>query len=129
MPINRTQPLADLFAALAEYPLERGRKITFEYLLIRDVNDAPADAALLARRLAGLAAKVNLIPLNPDPVLGPEMVPPSAERIEAFGDALRRRGVATTVRRRRGDDVSAACGQLRSPGREPRGFRRSNLSF
>lgn len=129
MPINRSHPLDELFAVLAGYPLERGRKITFEYILIRDFNDAPDDARQLSRRLAGLAAKVNLIPINPDPVLGPEMVPPSRERVERFTAALRARGVTTTVRRRRGDAVSAACGQLRAPGRRPRGFRRSNLSF
>ena len=129
MPINHSHPLDELFAALAEYPLERGRKITFEYLLIRDFNDAPADAEMLAGRLGPVAGKVNLIPVNPDPVLGRRMVPPSNRRIDAFSKTLRRCGVATTVRQRRGDDVSAACGQLRSPSREPRGFRRSNLSF
>lgn len=129
MPINRIHPLAELFAALRDYPLERGRRITFEYLLIRDFNDRREDAERLSRRLAGLRSKVNLIPINPDAVLGPKMVPPSADVVEAFAARLRDLGVTTTVRRRRGDDVSAACGQLRAPGREPRGFRRSNLSF
>ena len=114
---------------LRAYPLERGRRLTFEYLLIRGFNDGLDDAGLLSRRLRGLQSKVNLIPVNPDPVLGPEMVPPSTAVVEAFASRLRDLGVTTTVRRRRGDDVSAACGQLRAPGREPRGFRRSNLSF
>ena len=129
MPINKSYPLAELKAALAEYPLERGRRLTFEYLLIRDFNDRPEDPEALARYLDGLDAKVNLIPVNPDPVLGDRMVPPSPERVEAFREALGRHGLVATVRRRRGDDVSAACGQLRAPEREPRGFRRSNLSL
>lgn len=123
MPVNRTWPLADLLAALRRYPLERGRKITFEYILIRDLNDAPADADRLARTLSGLRAKVNLIPINPDPVLGDRMVPPDDGRIELFKERLRQKGLIATVRRRRGDDVSAACGQLRAFGRDPRGFR------
>jgi 23S rRNA (adenine2503-C2)-methyltransferase len=123
MPVNRTWPLAGLLAALRQYPLERGRKITFEYILIRDWNDAPADADRLARTLSGLRAKVNLIPINPDPVLGDRMVPPDDGRIERFQERLRQKGLIATVRRRRGDDVSAACGQLRAFGRDPRGFR------
>lgn len=129
MPINRTHPLDELFATLHEFPLESGRRITFEYLLIRDFNDRREDAAAVARRVSVLPAKVNLIPINPDPVLGERMVPPPDERVDAFAEELRARDVVTTVRRRRGDDVSAACGQLRAPGRAPRGFRRSNLSF
>ena len=127
MPINRTYPLDDLMAALRRYPLEPGRKITFEYILIRDFNDAPADADQLAKLLRGLRAKVNLIPINPDPVLGDKMVPPSDAKIEAFKERLRQRGLIATVRRRRGDDVSAACGQLRAFGREARGYQGRNL--
>ncbi|HBL30935.1 MAG TPA: 23S rRNA (adenine(2503)-C(2))-methyltransferase RlmN [Acidobacteria bacterium] len=123
MPVNRTTPLADLLAALRRFPLERGRKITFEYILIDGFNDAPADADRLVRTLSGLRAKVNLIPVNPDPVLGDRMVPPDDARIDAFQARLRAKGLIATVRRRRGDDVSAACGQLRAFGRDPRGFR------
>lgn len=129
MPINRTHPLEELFATLREYPLESGRRITFEYLLIRGFNDGLDDAERLHRRLVGLRSKVNLIPINPDPVLDPGMVPPTAETVAAFAQRLRDLGVTATVRQRRGDDVSAACGQLRAPGRAARGFRRSNLSF
>jgi 23S rRNA (adenine2503-C2)-methyltransferase len=123
MPINRTYPLDSLFGALAAYPLEPGRKITLEYILIRDLNDRDEDADTLVRRARGLPVKVNLIPINPDPVLGAEMVPPSDRRIAAFQERLQRRGLIATVRRRRGDDVAAACGQLRAFGRDPRGFR------
>ncbi len=123
MPINKSYPLAELLAALARFPLEKGRKITFEYLLIRGFNDRPADADRLAKLVERLPAKVNLIPINPDPVLGGSMVPPAAEVVDRFRDRLRQRGLVATVRRRRGDEVSAACGQLRAFGREARGFR------
>jgi 23S rRNA (adenine2503-C2)-methyltransferase len=123
MPINRTWPLADLMAALRRFPLEKGRKITFEYILIRDLNDDPKDADRLVKLLNGVRAKVNLIPINPDPVLGERMAPPDDDRVERFQQRLRERGLIATVRRRRGDDVSAACGQLRAFGRDPRGVR------
>ena len=129
MPINRRYPLADLLATLRRYPLERRERLTFEYLLIRDFNDAPADADALVRLLSGLRAKVNLIPLNPDDVLDESMKRPRRAAVTAFRDRLRQKGTTATVRKQRGDDVSAACGQLRAPGREPRGFRRSNLSL
>jgi len=121
MPINRTHPLADLLAVLRQFPLERGRKITFEYILIRGFNDQPGDADAIARILHGMPAKVNLIPVNPDPVLGESMVPPADEVIDRFQERLRSRGLIATVRRQRGDDVRAACGQLRAFGRDPHG--------
>jgi 23S rRNA (adenine2503-C2)-methyltransferase len=123
MPINRTYPLAELFAALDRYPLEKGRRITYEYILIRGLNDSLKDADQLAKLLRGRKAKVNLIPINPDPVLGEAMVPPSDRTIQDFQQRLLGHGLTATVRRRRGDDVSAACGQLRAFGREARGFR------
>ena len=123
MPINRTWPLAELMSALKRFPLEKGRKLTFEYILIRGVNDSLRQADQLSRLLSGLRAKVNLIPVNPDQVLGDRMVPPDDATVEAFKERLRLRGWIATVRRRRGDDVSAACGQLRAFGRDPRGLR------
>jgi 23S rRNA (adenine2503-C2)-methyltransferase len=133
MPVNRSYPLAELMAALREFPLEPGRRLTFEYLLIAGTNAALADADALARLLGAArlreVSKVNLIPVNPDAVLGAAMVPPDPDVVTAFRDRLRARGLVATVRRRRGDDVSAACGQLRASGRDPRGFRRSNLSW
>lgn len=123
MPINRSYPLSELLSALAEFPLDSGRKITFEYILIRGLNDQPSHADQLARCLKSLPAKVNLIPINPDPVLGAAMVPPQEHVIERFRDRLRQKGLVVTVRQRRGDDVAAACGQLRAFGRDPRGFR------
>jgi 23S rRNA (adenine2503-C2)-methyltransferase len=129
MPVNRAYPLAELMDGLRRYPLEPGRRLTFEYLMIRGFNDAIDDADLLSTLLAGIRGKVNLIPLNPDRVLGERMAPPEPAAVEAFKQRLRQKGWVATVRQRRGDDVSAACGQLRAPGREPRGFRRSNLSW
>ena len=129
MPINRTYPLAELIATLRAYPLEPRRRLTFEYILIRDWNDSLADADALARLLRGIPAKVNLIPTNPDAVLGDHMVPPAPEVTSRFHQRLLDRNLTATVRRRRGDDVSAACGQLRAFGREARGFRGTSVSW
>jgi 23S rRNA (adenine2503-C2)-methyltransferase len=126
MPINKKYPLPDLIGTLRRYPLDPRDHLTFEYLLIRGFNDAPGDADAVAGLLRGLRAKVNLIPLNPDPVLG-ELRPPGAAGVQAFRQRLVSRGLVATVRQRRGDDVSAACGQLRAPEREPRGFPPVNL--
>ncbi len=123
MPINQTYPLADLLACLRRYPLERGRKITIEYLLIRHFNDRLKDADQIARLLRGLRAKVNLIPINPDPVLGEQMVAPDEATVERFKNRLRQRGLFTTVRQRRGDEVQGACGQLRASGTKAHGVR------
>ncbi len=125
MPINRRYPLSELLAALSRYPLEARERLTFEYILIRDFNDSPGDADALARLLCRLPAKVNLIPLNPDPVLEDAMRPPAPSRVRAFRQRLRAKGMIATVRTQRGDDVSAACGQLRSSDRRPRKLRRS----
>ena len=121
MPINRKYPLDDLFEALAEYPVTRSRKLTFEYILIRGLNDTPRHARDLVRRLHGLRSRVNLIPFNPDPVLG-DLAPPDENVVDAFRQSLVDSGVRAVVRRPRGDDVAAACGQLRAFGRRPRGF-------
>lgn len=129
MPINRKYPLADLLDALKAYPLARKQRITFEYILIQGFNDALADADLLASLLEPLPAKVNLIPLNRDPVLDEDMLAPDRKQVEAFRQRLLSRGLMATTRRQRGDDISAACGQLRVPSRQPRGFRRSNLRY
>ncbi len=129
MPVNRKYPLADLLACLRQYPLAPKQRITFEYILIRGQNDALGEADALVDLLRGLPAKVNLIPLNPDPVLDAEMLPPTQAQVASFRDRLLSKGMMATVRKQRGDDVSAACGQLRAPDREPRGFRRSNLRW
>jgi 23S rRNA (adenine2503-C2)-methyltransferase len=123
MPVNRTWPIAELVDALARFPLEPRRRITLEYLLLEGFNDQLGDADALARRFARLPVKFNLIPFNPDPVLPSWMRRPAPERVEAFRERLERRGATVTVRRQRGHDVAAACGQLRAFARAPKGPR------
>ena len=114
MPINRRYPLADLMDALRRYPLPKRRRITIEYTLVKGYNDELTDADALAKLLKGLRAKVNLIPMNPIP--GNPLGPPSWELVEAFHDRLWQLGVSTFIRRRKGDDIAAACGQLALEG-------------
>lgn len=114
MPINKKYPLGALMDALRRYPLPPRRRITIEYTLVRGFNDALGDAEALARLLTGLRAKVNLIPMNPVP--DNPLGPPSWDVVEAFHDRLWERGVSTFVRRRKGDDIAAACGQLALAG-------------
>jgi 23S rRNA (adenine2503-C2)-methyltransferase len=113
MPINRTYPLAGLLEALRAWPLESHRRITVEYVLIAGVNDSPEDARRLARLLRGLTVKVNLIPLNEDPDYLPGWKRPREPVIDAFAQALVVTGTPVTVRRSRGPDARAACGQLK----------------
>jgi 23S rRNA (adenine2503-C2)-methyltransferase len=123
MPINRRYPLAELMAALRAYPLPKRRRITVEYTLVSGRNDEPAEAKKLARLLRGLPVKINLIPMNP--IDASTLGPPDAARVAAFQGVLIEAGYSCFVRRRRGDDVSAACGQLVLIGAKPkvRGFR------
>lgn len=123
MPVNSKYPLQDLMGLLERFPLSKGRLITFEYILIRDFNDQPEAARALAELVQGLPSKVNLIPINPDPVLGDQMQAPSSATVLAFQRELKQKGVFTTIRKQRGDEVSGACGQLRAFARDPRGFR------
>ncbi len=110
VPINRRWPLADLLAACRDYVEAKGRRLSFEWALIDGVNDRPADAAELADVARSLAAHVNLIPLNPTP--GYLVRGPSPAAVRAFRDRLKAAGVNATVRRNRGTDIAAACGQL-----------------
>jgi 23S rRNA (adenine2503-C2)-methyltransferase len=110
VPINRRFPLAELLEACRKFPATRRDPLSFEYTLIAGVNDAPADARRLSALLRGLCAKVNLIPMNEHP--GAPYRRPPQERIDAFAREARRSGLAVTVRRPRGDDIFAACGQL-----------------
>jgi 23S rRNA (adenine2503-C2)-methyltransferase len=125
MPINRRYPLGVLFEALRSYPATRHRPITFEYTLIDGFNDRLADVVATTKLIRGLHAKVNLIPLNPDPVLPAEMAPTPIAHAHELQRAFVERGVPCSVRRPRGDDVQAACGQLRAFARAPRGFPRA----
>jgi 23S rRNA (adenine2503-C2)-methyltransferase len=111
VPINRKHPIAELLEACWHYLDEQnGRSVTFEYVMLEGVNDSLAQARALARLLKGHPAKVNLIPFNPFP--GTDYRRSSAAVIQRFRDELLQRGVLATVRRTRGDDIDAACGQL-----------------
>ena len=133
MPITAKYPLDELMAALRRYPLEKGRDITIEYVLLAGYNDSAQDAIALAKLIRGLHAKVNAIPFNPDPNLPAWMRRPGDREIDRFVDTLVRHRVRVTVRRSKGRDIAAACGQLRGKeiaksratgGREVAGSRR-----
>ncbi|HEY7930252.1 MAG TPA: 23S rRNA (adenine(2503)-C(2))-methyltransferase RlmN [Steroidobacteraceae bacterium] len=111
VPINRLHPIAELLAACWHYIDEQnGRSVTFEYVMLQGINDSPAQARALARLLVGHPAKVNLIPFNPFPGSGYRR---SEEPVvQRFRDELIRAGLIATVRRTRGEDIDAACGQL-----------------
>ncbi|MGB6605217.1 MAG: 23S rRNA (adenine(2503)-C(2))-methyltransferase RlmN [Steroidobacteraceae bacterium] len=111
VPINRKHPIAELLEACWHYLDEQnGRSVTFEYVMLDGVNDSPVQARALARLLKGRPAKVNLIPFNPFP--GTHYRRSPAPVIQHFRDELIQRGVLATVRRTRGEDIDAACGQL-----------------
>jgi 23S rRNA (adenine2503-C2)-methyltransferase len=110
MPITRKYSLKDLLAACKAYPLRPWEKLTFEYVLLKGVNDTDADARRVVKLLAHLSAKVNLIALNPGPGIAFET--PDAERVHAF-QAIVRRAMPCFVRKPRGRDIFAACGQLK----------------
>ena len=111
VPINRKHPIAELLPACWHYLDEQnGRSVTFEYVMLDGVNDSPAQARALARLLKGHPAKVNLIPFNPFP--GTRYRRSPAQVIQRFRDELLQRGLLATIRRTRGDDIDAACGQL-----------------
>ncbi len=110
MPINSKYPLADLMKACREYPLGERERLTFEYVMLDGVNDSDEDARRLVKLLNGIRAKVNLIPHNPAPELPYRASP--MERILSFQKILVDRDVPAFIRRPRGQDISAACGQL-----------------
>jgi 23S rRNA (adenine2503-C2)-methyltransferase len=113
VPINKKWPIAELLDACRSYPgVSNARRITFEYVMLKGVNDSLADARGLVRLLTGIHAKVNLIPFNPWP--GSEFECSGWDQIEAFSDVLAESGFTSPVRRPRGRDILAACGQLKS---------------
>ncbi|HWE21036.1 MAG TPA: 23S rRNA (adenine(2503)-C(2))-methyltransferase RlmN [Hyphomicrobiaceae bacterium] len=113
VPINRKYPIAELLAACRAYPgLSNARRITFEYVMLKDVNDSLAEAKALVKLLAGIPAKINLIPFNPWPGAGLECA--DWEQIERFAEIVNKAGYASPVRTPRGRDIMAACGQLKS---------------
>jgi 23S rRNA (adenine2503-C2)-methyltransferase len=111
VPINRRHPIKELLEACWHYlDAQNGRSITFEYVLLEGVNDQPEHARELVKLLRGREAKVNLIPFNPFP--GSDFIRSGRDAISGFRDYLNASGVTATVRRTRGDDIDAACGQL-----------------
>jgi 23S rRNA (adenine2503-C2)-methyltransferase len=119
VPLNKKYPIAELLAACRNYPgLNNARRITFEYVMLKDVNDSEADARELVRLLRGIPAKVNLIPFNAWP--GAPYECSSDDAIQRFGDIVNAAGYASPVRTPRGRDILAACGQLKSASQRAR---------
>ena len=110
VPVNRKYGLVDLLDACRRFPLKRRQRITFEYVLLNEVNDTPEDARRLVKLLAGIKAKVNLLPLNE--AAGIPFERPSDDRVNRFARILADHGVTVSVRKSRGRDIRAACGQL-----------------
>ena len=117
VPVNRTYDLTDVIAACRQFPVARRRRITFEYVLLADVNDSVRDAERLASLLRGIRTKVNLIPLNEAP--GIPFRRPSDARVDRFARTLSNQGTTVSVRKSRGRDIRAACGQLIVEGSTP----------
>ncbi|WP_114377249.1 23S rRNA (adenine(2503)-C(2))-methyltransferase RlmN [Elioraea thermophila] len=125
VPLNRKYPLEDLLAACRRYPgASNARRITFEYVMLKGVNDSEADARELVRLIRGIPAKVNLIPFNPWPGSGFETSPPEAVR--RFAAIVMDAGYASPIRLPRGRDILAACGQLRTESRRERRAREAH---
>lgn len=112
MPINKTYPIKMLLDACSKLPLPKGMRITFEYVMLRDINDAIEDAKRLVRLLKSIPSKVNLIPFNP--YLGSEFERPDNERVLNFQKILLENNITTIIRKSKGQDILAACGQLKA---------------
>jgi 23S rRNA (adenine2503-C2)-methyltransferase len=116
MPVDKKWNIAALIDAVRKFPSRQGRRVTFEYVLLRGVNDSDADAARLSELLRGLPVKVNLIPYNENPGLG--FGDPGLARVQSFRQALEARGTTALIRKNRGRDIAAACGQLAIEGQQ-----------
>jgi 23S rRNA (adenine2503-C2)-methyltransferase len=128
VPLNKKYNVADVIAACKRFPLAKRSRITFEYVLLAGVNDRPEDARRLAKLLTGVKAKVNVIPLNA--AAGIPFERPSDETIDRFARTLAERGVTVSVRKSRGRDIRAACGQLIVEGeKKSAGQRLATLAF
>ncbi len=123
VPLNKKYPLEELFAAIRSYPsLNNAKRVTFEYVMLKGVNDTLPEAKALVKLLAGIPAKINLIPFNPWPGTNYECSDWST--IEAFAEVLNRAGYSSPIRTPRGRDILAACGQLRSESVKQRASER-----
>ena len=127
VPLNRKYPIAELMAAVRAYPgISNARRVTFEYVMLKGVNDSPAEARALVQMMKGVPAKINLIPFNPWP--GSPYVCSDWKTIEAFAAILNRAGYASPIRTPRGRDILAACGQLKSESEKIRASERRKLA-
>ena len=127
VPINRRYPIAELMAAIRAYPgLSNAKRVTFEYVMLKGVNDSPADARALVKLISGIPAKINLIPFNPWP--GSPYECSDRKTIEVFAAIVNRAGYAAPVRKPRGRDILAACGQLKSESEKLRASARRKLA-
>ncbi|HEX4997039.1 MAG TPA: 23S rRNA (adenine(2503)-C(2))-methyltransferase RlmN, partial [Terriglobia bacterium] len=117
MPINRKYPIENLIEVVRRFPLKHRQRVTFEYVLLAGITDSVDDAVHLARLIGGLRAKVNLIPFNEAPELPYRR--PTDTVIARFHEVLTARNVSAFVRKNRGNDISAACGQLRQKWARP----------
>jgi 23S rRNA (adenine2503-C2)-methyltransferase len=128
VPINKKYPIADLMAGIRAYPgISNARRVTFEYVMLKGVNDSPAEAQALVRLLKGIPSKINLIPFNPWP--GTDYVCSDWKTIETFAAILNRAGYASPIRTPRGRDILAACGQLKSESEKLRASARRKLAL
>jgi 23S rRNA (adenine2503-C2)-methyltransferase len=119
VPLNRRYPIAELLAAIKAYPgLSNARRVTFEYVMLKGINDSPAEAKALVQLLKGIPAKINLIPFNPWP--GSPYACSDWGTIEKFAAIINRAGYASPIRTPRGRDILAACGQLKSESEKVR---------
>ena len=126
VPINRRYPIAELLKAIRAYPgLSNAKRVTFEYVMLKGVNDSPADARALVKLISGIPAKINLIPFNPWP--GSPYECSDRKTIETFAAIVNRAGYAAPVRKPRGRDILAACGQLKSESEKQRASARRKL--
>ena len=126
VPLNRRYPLAPLMAAIRAYPgLSNARRVTFEYVMLKGINDSPAEARALVELIRGIPSKINLIPFNPWP--GAPYVCSDWSTIERFAAVLNRAGYASPIRTPRGRDILAACGQLKSQSEKLRASARRSL--
>ena len=124
VPINRKHKIDELLQACRDYPrLSNAERITFEYVMLKDVNDSDADARRLVKQISGIPAKINLIPFNPWP--GSPYERSDWDRIERFAAIVNKAGYASPVRTPRGEDIMAACGQLKSETERARNARRA----
>jgi 23S rRNA (adenine2503-C2)-methyltransferase len=127
VPLNKRYPIAELMEGIRAYPgISNARRVTFEYVMLKGINDSPTEALALVKLLKGVPAKINLIPFNPWP--GSPYECSDWGTIEAFAAIVNRAGYASPIRTPRGRDILAACGQLRSESEKPRASERRRLS-